>query len=55
MIDKKKCIGCGSCVSICPVLAITLDDDGKAEIDENVCIKCGACENMCPVVAIKIN
>ncbi len=55
MVNKNKCIGCGSCISICPVEAIDFDDDGKAKIDPNKCIKCGSCEATCPVEAIKIN
>lgn len=55
MIDKNKCIGCGACVGICPVGAISMDDDGKSQIDTQKCIKCGACEATCPVEAIKIN
>lgn len=54
MVDKNKCIGCGACVGMCPVGAISMQN-GVAVIDENICIKCGLCENMCPVGAIKIN
>ena len=55
MVDKSKCIGCGMCVGICPVGAISMDKDGKALIDKNICIKCHACEMACPVGAIKID
>ena len=55
MVDKKKCIGCGTCVQLCPVNAISFDKDGLAQIDQNKCIKCGTCEASCPVSAIKIN
>lgn len=55
MIDKDKCIGCGACVGLCPVGAISMDDAGKSEIDTAKCIKCGACEATCPVEAIKIS
>lgn len=55
MVDKNKCIGCGTCVQLCPVGAISFDEDGKAVIDPNICIKCGTCEASCPVQAIKIN
>ncbi len=51
-IDKEKCIGCGTCVAICPVGAISLDADGKAVIDKEKCINCGACKATCPVDAI---
>ena len=55
MVDEKQCIGCGTCVAICPVGAIRFNKKGKAEIDKNVCIRCGACQASCPVKAIKIN
>lgn len=54
MVDSKKCIGCGACVSACPVNAISLDKDGKAQIDPKICIKCGTCQAICPVNAINI-
>lgn len=54
MIDKNKCISCGTCVAICPVEAISFASDGKAQIDTNKCIKCGACQASCPVEAIEI-
>ena len=53
MVDKSKCIGCGACVGICPVGAITMVD-GVAQINYDICIKCGLCESICPVNAIKI-
>ena len=55
MIDQDKCIGCGTCVQLCPVGAISFNEEGKAVIDPNKCIKCGTCEASCPVNAIKIN
>ena len=54
-VDKSKCIGCGTCVAICPVEAISFDENGKAQIDKTKCIQCGACQASCPVEAIKIN
>ena len=54
MVDKEKCIGCGTCVAICPVEAISFVD-GKAKIDRNKCIHCGSCEASCPVRAIKLD
>lgn len=55
MVNKEKCIGCGTCVSICPVGAISFDKDGKAVIDKTKCIHCGACEASCPVSAIDLS
>lgn len=50
--DKSKCAGCGICVTVCPVDAITLVD-GKAEISD-ACIACGACVSVCPNEAIEL-
>jgi ferredoxin len=50
-IDKEACIGCGACVDVCPVNALSMVD-GKAECDDNACIDCGACIATCPVQAI---
>ncbi len=54
MINSKKCIGCGTCLAICPVEAIKFNQEGKAQINESVCVKCGACQSSCPVDAIEI-
>lgn len=55
MVNKKKCISCGTCVAICPMEAISFDEDGKAQIDKNKCVHCGACEASCPMQAIKLD
>ncbi len=54
-VNPKKCIGCGTCVAICPVEAISFDKNGKAKINQNKCIHCGACASSCPVSAIDQN
>ena len=51
-IDKAKCIGCHSCMGMCPVAAISIDADGKCIIDKTKCISCGTCASICPVSAI---
>ncbi len=45
-IDKTKCTGCGSCVEVCPLEAIAVND-GVAEIDAELCVECGACVDAC--------
>ena len=52
-IDKEKCTGCGSCVEVCPVDALSLEND-KAKVDEDTCIDCGTCVDECPVEAIEL-
>ena len=54
MVNKDKCISCGACVEICPVSAISFDEDGKSHIDPKKCIRCHSCESICPVEAIII-
>ena len=53
-IDKKKCVGCGACVSFCPMGAIVLEG-ATAEIIWDECVECGVCRRVavCPVDAIE--
>jgi len=50
-VDKEICNGCGECLEVCSVAAISLKR-GKAEIDTNTCLACGSCTQVCPVNAI---
>ncbi len=52
LIDK--CIGCGTCEEKCPMEAIVLNSEDKAEVKEEKCIGCGVCARFCPEDAIKI-
>ena len=51
-IWKADCVGCGDCVNICPMGAITLQN-GKAVIDQNKCIDCKLCVTGCKYNAIR--
>ena len=51
-IRKDLCDLCGSCVAVCPVDAITLDEY-RADIDTQICTKCGNCQIICPAKAIE--
>jgi hypothetical protein len=53
-VDAVKCTACGSCVSWCPVDAITMAS-GKAEIDSSKCIGCAECVATCNFGAIAIS
>jgi electron transfer flavoprotein alpha subunit len=52
-ILKDKCVGCESCLAICPAGALFMES-GKAEVKEDSCIACGACVSECPVGAISL-
>jgi len=51
IVDKEKCIGCGTCVKFCPEAVISLKNK-KAMIDYYFCKGCGVCAQVCPVKAI---
>ncbi len=46
-IDKRRCSGCGVCVTLCPFQAIVCDDKGKAEVNVALCKGCGVCVTSC--------
>jgi len=50
-VISDLCDGCGVCVPICPVNAISIVE-GKAKIDPFQCTGCGACISVCPKEAI---
>ncbi len=54
VVDFDKCTGCGACTEVCPVEAITLNDDGKACVNADDCTDCGACADECPSEAITL-
>ena len=49
----EDCYGCDGCVAVCPVGAITLQED-KAVIDLEKCKQCKSCELVCPLGLIVI-
>lgn len=55
LIDEEKCNGCGKCVEVCPVEAMSLISANdpkkkklkKARLNEEICIGCGLCVRAC--------
>jgi len=45
-VRAGKCVRCGSCVTACPVGALTMTDAGPV-IDDARCISCFCCHEMC--------
>jgi Fe-S-cluster-containing hydrogenase component 2 len=46
VITQSQCVGCGDCLLVCPVKAITMIR-GKAVIDPTKCIGCKLCHYIC--------
>lgn len=61
-IIEEKCNGCGKCVSLCPVEAMTLVTASdpqkpgrkKAKLNADQCLGCGACLKGCTVSALQL-
>jgi ferredoxin len=61
-IDDEKCTGCGKCVEICPVEAMTLVSANnpykpkmkKAALQEELCLGCGICLRNCTKESISL-
>jgi len=49
-VINEDCIACGSCISECPVDAISEGDIYL--IDPEKCTDCGTCADVCPTGAI---
>ena len=54
VVDKKKCIGDGACVKVCPVNVFEMKDKKSVPVRAKECIGCRACESSCPAGAIKV-
>lgn len=53
LYKKTKCIGCRSCVEICPQQALELTPDGIRPT-ASPCILCGKCTEECPTTALEM-
>ncbi len=50
--NEDVCVGCGTCVQVCPSSAIELVDDKEKKlrtlrVDYGSCIQCGQCQEKC--------
>jgi uncharacterized Fe-S center protein len=54
VVYTQKCTGCGECVTVCQVEAITLVND-KSSIDSAKCVGCASCIAACRFEAIDVN
>ncbi len=54
IIDTDYCVACGTCVKVCPLQIIHIEQGVFAEIDFNKCVGCGKCAKACPATVIEI-
>lgn len=59
VLPEEDCMGCGACVSVCPVDAIELKGDKygvyRAKIKQEKCISCGKCLKVCAALEMPKN
>ncbi len=53
-VDAQECIFCGLCADVCPMRAITSDNENPATVDSEICIGCGLCAVACTSDAIRL-
>lgn len=55
-VNCDKCFDCGACYALCPVDAISFQQEYSVVFDEKKCIgsPCGLCVDACPARAIKL-
>jgi heterodisulfide reductase subunit A len=54
VVDSDKCMSCGVCVPLCPYGAISLNEEGIADVNYILCKGCGVCAAACPKRAISM-
>ena len=61
-INLTSCTGCGKCVSVCPIEAMTLvsandfaaPNRKMAKVNTDLCLGCGVCSRVCPTQSINL-
>jgi len=54
-LDQEACIGCGTCVEVCPHQVFALHGDKAEIVERDACMECGACRTNCPAEAIRVD
>jgi ferredoxin len=53
-LNRETCIGCGTCLTVCPHGVLELADKKARIAVLDACMECGACATNCPVAAITV-
>ena len=54
VVDKEKCIKCGTCWIFCPEYAYEEDEEGYFNPNYDYCKGCGICAVECPARCIRM-
>lgn len=52
--NSEKCELCYQCVEVCPVDAITFNENNEFVWDDDICLRCGRCVRVCQVEALDL-
>ena len=53
-INIDECVACGTCVKVCPLNLIAIEQGVFTKINTDKCVGCGKCAKVCPASVIKI-
>lgn len=61
-VQEEDCIGCGQCINVCPIEAMTLvsaNDPFKpkkriARLNKDICLGCGLCARVCSTKSLQL-
>lgn len=53
-IDTERCIGCGTCIAVCPTGVFEMREGKSVIAHPGACIGCKACILNCPESAISL-
>ena len=54
-IDHERCIRCGLCAKVCPLLCFRLEEGVMRTRHEEYCMRCGQCTAICPKAAVSLD
>lgn len=54
VVDKDKCVGCESCVDVCPVNVYEMANNKAEVVNEDECLGCESCVEACEEQAITV-
>jgi NAD-dependent dihydropyrimidine dehydrogenase PreA subunit len=54
-VIADKCVGCGTCIDVCPRAVLQIKEKKAVVVDKDSCIECGACKINCAFDAITVD